>query len=243
MVAEISWFSLLWCLVPVAIVCTIYFLWNGKLSEVIIASLRMLIQLGCVGYVLVFLFSNPSLWISLAVMAVMILAATWISTRLVLSRREVFVPAMLALVISVSIHLIISLKLVMNVETWYEPRALIPLAGMYFANTMNAISLATERYQSEQENGKSVKESRLTAFRTAMIPQINGLMAVGLVSLPGMMTGQILSGVSPLVAVRYQILIMAMLLGTCGLGAALILMQLGRDKIQKSSAVPSQTKV
>jgi putative ABC transport system permease protein len=242
LVATISWFSLLWCLVPVAIVCTIYFLWNGKLSEVIVASTRMLIQLGCVGYVLVFLFSNPSPWISLAVMAVMMLAATWISTRLVHSRREVFVPAMIALLISVSIHLIISLKLVMNVETWYEPRALIPLAGMYFANTMNAISLATERYQSEQENGKSVKESRLIAFRTSMIPQINGLMAVGLVSLPGMMTGQILSGVSPLVAVRYQILIMAMLLGTCGLGAALILMQLGRDKIKNSSKIANQPK-
>jgi putative ABC transport system permease protein len=63
-----------------------------------------------------------------------------------------------------------------------------------------------------------------------MIPQINSLLAVGLVALPGMMTGQILSGVSPLIAVRYQIMIMAMVLGTAGIGAALMLWLLSRSK-------------
>ena len=61
-----------------------------------------------------------------------------------------------------------------------------------------------------------------------MIPQVNGLLAVGLVALPGMMTGQILSGVSPLIAVRYQIMIMTMILGVSGVGAAMMLWQLGR---------------
>jgi len=61
-----------------------------------------------------------------------------------------------------------------------------------------------------------------------MIPQINSLLAVGLVALPGMMTGQILSGVSPLIAVRYQIMIMAMVLGAAGVGAALMLWLLSR---------------
>lgn len=233
MVATISWLALSWCLVPVGLVCAIYLLWSGKPSEVIIASVRMLIQLVAVGYVLVFLFGNPSVWISLGVMLVMITAAAWISIRPVRHHKGFFLPALIALGISVAFHLAISLNLVMDVDTWYAPRVLIPLAGMYFANTMNAISLAAERYHSEQHDNKSVQESRLIAFRAAMIPQVNSLLAVGLVALPGMMTGQILSGVSPLVAVRYQIMIMAMLLGTCGLGAALILWQLGREKINQ----------
>ncbi|MFT7675109.1 MAG: putative ABC transport system permease protein [Gammaproteobacteria bacterium] len=65
-------------------------------------------------------------------------------------------------------------------------------------------------------------DAKLIAFRAAMIPQINSLLAVGIVALPGMITGQILSGVSPIIAVRYQNMIMAMLLGICGLGAAII---------------------
>ena len=66
-----------------------------------------------------------------------------------------------------------------------------------------------------------------------MIPQINSLLAVGLVALPGMMTGQILSGVSPLIAVRYQIMIMAMVLGTAGIGAAMMLWLLARNDHSK----------
>jgi putative ABC transport system permease protein len=101
---------------------------------------------------------------------------------------------------------------------------------MYFANAMNAISLAAERYHSELHNGVPAEKARLTAFHTSMIPQINGLLAVGLVALPGMMTGQILAGVSPLIAVRYQIMIMAMILGTAGIGAAMMLWLLARNK-------------
>jgi putative ABC transport system permease protein len=101
---------------------------------------------------------------------------------------------------------------------------------MYFANTMNAISLAAERYHSELHNHQPENKARLSAFHASMIPQINSLLAVGIVALPGMMTGQILSGVSPLIAVRYQIMIMAMILGTTGMGAALMLWLLSRRK-------------
>lgn len=188
----------------------------------------MILQLTTIGYVLVYLFVNPSIWISLAVVSVMITVAGWIAIRPIKNHKGIFVPALIALGISVSLHLLISLKFVMQVEIWYEPHIFIPLAGMYFANAMNAVSLSAERFYSECAYGKSLSEAKLIAFRASMIPQINGLLAVGVVALPGMMTGQILSGVSPLIAVRYQIMIMAMLLGTCGLGAALILWLLGR---------------
>jgi len=226
--ATISWFELAWCLIPVVLVCGIYLSWQGKPSEVLMASARMVIQLVAVGYVLVSIFENPSPWTSLLIVAVMMIVAAWISIRPVRHHQGYFLPAVIALIISVSLHLIISIGLVLQAESWFEPRLLIPLAGMYFANTMNAISLAAERYHSELHNNVAENKARLTAFHAAMIPQINSLLAVGLVALPGMMTGQILSGVSPLIAVRYQIMIMTMILGAGGLGAALMLWLLGR---------------
>jgi len=234
----ISWTSLAWCALPVVLICGIYISWSGKVSEVIVASARMTLQLVGVGYVLVALFENPSPWITMAVLAVMICAASWIAIRPVSHHKGFLKPAFIALGVSVSLHLAISLILVMGVETWYEPRVIIPLAGMYFANTMNAISLSAERYHAELYEGRGEQKARLIAFQAAMIPQINSLLAVGLVALPGMMTGQILSGVSPLIAVRYQIMIMTMVLGAGGLGAAIMLWQLGRHSLTEQLVRP-----
>ncbi|MBR9868673.1 MAG: ABC transporter permease [Oceanospirillales bacterium] len=224
----ISWWSLAWCAIPVVLIAVVYARWAGKASEVLLSAARMTLQLIGVGYVLVALFENPSPWITGAVLVLMVCIASWIALRPVNHQRNYLKPTLIALTCSAGLHLLISLILVIGVETWYEPRVIIPLAGMYFANTMNAISLATERYHSELLEGKPEPKARLTAFQAAMIPQINSLLAVGLVSLPGMMTGQILSGVSPLIAVRYQIMIMTMILGSGGCGAALMLWQLGR---------------
>ncbi len=229
---EITWLRLLWCIAPVLLLCLIYQYWQGKVREVLIANARMATQLILIGYVLVFVFERPSIWISLGILALMLTVASWIAIRPVRHHRGFWLPALTALGIAVSVHLAISLFLVLDVETWYEPRILIPLAGMFFANAMNAISLSAERYHSELHNNQSSEKARLLGFEAAMIPQINGLLAVGLVALPGMMTGQILSGVSPLIAVRYQILIMTMVLGTSGLSAALMLWQLGKKPVQ-----------
>ena len=229
----ISWFDLAWCAIPVVLVAAIYWRWQGKPSEVFYASGRMAVQLIAVGYVLVSIFAKPSPWLSLIIVSLMLVVAAWIAIRPVRHYRGYLVPAVTALVISVSLHLLISLLLVLRVDVWFEPQLLIPLAGMYLANTMNAISLAAERFHSELSNEKPYDKARLTAFHAAMIPQINGLLAVGLVALPGMMTGQILSGVSPLIAVRYQIMIMTMVLGTCGLGAALMLSLLSRNSTEQ----------
>ena len=108
---------------------------------------------------------------------------------------------------------------VLTVDVWYEPSVVIPRGGMIFATSMNTMSLAAERYQAERLRAGHL-EAHQTALRSALIPQINSLLAVGLVSFPGMMTGQILSGVSPTVAVRYQIMVMCMLFGSAGIAAA-----------------------
>ncbi|WP_420592355.1 ABC transporter permease [Bacterioplanoides sp.] len=233
--ATISWFELAWCLIPVLLVCAIYISWQGKPSEILFAAARMSVQLIAVGYVLISIFNNPSPWISLGIVSLMMVVAAWISVRPVRHHKGYFIPALIALSVSVGIHLLISLALVLKADSWFEPRLLIPLAGMYFANSMNSISLAAERYHSELHAQVEEPKARLTAFHAAMIPQINGLLAVGLVALPGMMTGQILSGVSPLIAVRYQIMIMTMVLGAAGVGAALMLYILGKSRRNQQS--------
>ncbi|MDX1519240.1 MAG: ABC transporter permease, partial [Gammaproteobacteria bacterium] len=113
---------------------------------------------------------------------------------------------------------------------WFAPHMMIPLAGMIFANSMNTVSVAAERFESETGNQVEYATARNLAMRAAMIPVINSMFAVGLVSLPGMMTGQILSGVSPLIAVRYQIMVMCMIFGSSGISAACYLWLLGRDR-------------
>lgn len=236
----IEWIDLVWCVVPVALVCGIYIAWQGKPGELLYASARMAVQLVAVGYVLISVFNAPSPWISLLIVSTMLVIAAWISIRPVRDQPGFLAPAIIALGISVGIHLLISILFVLKAESWYEPHLLIPLAGMYFANTMNAISLSAERYHAERLNHQPPKQARLTAFHAAMIPQINGLLAVGLVALPGMMTGQILSGVSPLVAVRYQVMIMTMVLGASGIGAALMLTLLERRTVAREASAADQ---
>ena len=228
----ISWLELSWCLIPILLVCCIYIYWEGRISEILYASSRMLIQLLAMGYVLVAVFNHPSPWISTVIVISMLCAAAWIAIRPVRHIPGLLIPAAIALIIAIIIHLGISLFLVLNIETWYSPQILIPLAGMYLANSMNAISISCERFYAELSHKATPQNAKLFAFKAAMIPQINSLLAVGLVALPGMMTGQILSGVSPLVAVRYQIMIMTMILGTTGMGSAIMLWQLYRKQIR-----------
>ena len=113
---------------------------------------------------------------------------------------------------------------------------MIPLAGMIFANSMNSVSLAVERLNAEINKGVPYAEARNIALQASLIPIINSLFAVGLVSLPGMMTGQILSGVSPLIAIRYQIMVMCMIFGSSGISTACFLVMIKPvfDNIKKS---------
>jgi len=127
---------------------------------------------------------------------------------------------------------------VIGIDPWFSPRYVVPLAGMIFSGAMTTVSLAGERAFAEVSRGVSFVEARRVAMQAALIPMVNSLFAVGLVALPGMMTGQILSGVSPLVAAKYQIVVMLMLFGVTGLSAAIFL-QLERDVLvaaQKNSA-------
>ena len=118
--------------------------------------------------------------------------------------------------------------LVLELRPFHSAQYVIPLAGMVFASAMNSISICAERFQSERNRGEKITVAREFAFKAALIPITNALFAVGLVSLPGMMTGQIIAGVDPPIAARYQIMVMCMLFSSAGLSAACFLYFLTR---------------
>jgi len=185
---------------------------------------RMLVQLLLVGYFLSYIFDSDSGLVIAVVLSVMILAASWISLRTVDSKRKsLFVLALISLIIGGGFTLLLISQGVLRITPWYSPRYLIPIASMIFSNALNSISLAAERFDTEIKLGKSYVAARNISLKTSLIPITNSLFAVGLVSLPGMMTGQILSGISPLIAARYQIMVMCMIFGASGISSAIFL--------------------
>ncbi len=215
--------NLLFMLLPVVIVGYFYYRWLGDAKEIAYATLRMASQLLLIGYVLEFLFKDDSPIIGIAIVIFMIAVSSMIALRSCKQKSfQKYTHIFAAIAIGGSFNLLIVFIAVLDLTSLYTPMVMIPLAGMIYANAMNAVAIAVERFDYEIQVNDYV-QSRFLAFKAAMIPQVNTLLAVGLVSLPGMMTGQILSGVSPLIAARYQIVVMAMVLGSAGISTILFL--------------------
>lgn len=224
MVEEITLAGLALGLVPAAVVIAIMLRWSAGAATALYATGRMLVQLLLIGYVLVYIFEAEHPAIIGAVLIVMLVIASWIAIRPVAQKHaHVFRNALIAISIGGALVLTLVTQVVIAVEPWFNPRYVVPLAGMVFAGAMNSVSLAAERLEAEIGRNVSVSEARRIALSAALIPMINSLFAVGLVALPGMMTGQILSGISPIIAAKYQIVVMSMLFGVSGLSAALYL--------------------
>jgi len=219
-VAIISLANLLLGFLPVILLIGIMKLWGLNALQPIYANFRMLIQLLLIGYVLTYIFETDQPIVILFVILFMILMSSWIALRPLQERGiKAFIIVVASLGLSGLAVLFLISQFIVELPRWFEPSFIIPIAGMIFANSMNTLSLAGERFFTEQERGTNYQEARKIALETAMIPQINALLAVGLVSLPGMMTGQILSGIDPLTAARYQIMVMCMIFSTAGLSA------------------------
>ena len=210
--------------IPVIVVIVIIHLWSREGRESAYGMARMLGQLLIIGYFLTWLFASDSALIIVGVLVVMVVASSWIALRTVKAhRKQQFGAALVAVALGGVINLVLVTEGVLDLESWYQPQFMIPLAGMIFASSMNAVSLAAERLMAELSNNPPWDDARNIALKAAMIPVVNGLFAVGLVTLPGTMTGQILSGVDPLIAARYQIMVMCMLFGSAGLSTAIYL--------------------
>ncbi|NEQ18821.1 MAG: iron export ABC transporter permease subunit FetB [Microcoleus sp. SIO2G3] len=199
----------------------------GLEASLAIATGRTIIQLLGVGYILAVVFALNNPFTVLAVLLVMLTIAT-ITARNRISKK---IPQLLyvvfgAIFFSTALTLSYTNLLIIQPENWYEPQYLIPLAGIVLGNAMNGAAIAGERLVSTISSSRLEIETHLSigatpqqavatyrkdAIRAGLIPTLNQMMVVGVVTLPGIITGQLLSGIDPLNAASYQILIMFML--------------------------------
>jgi len=223
-IATIPLTNLAIAFIPVFLVLVILAIWSLPQIRTWHALVRMLVQLLLVGYVLSYIFESDSAWVIGLLLLLMMLFSSWIAlNNIESSKKSLFKSAFSAIFFSSLLVLIVITQGVLNLEPWYQAKTLVPLAGMVFANGMNSVSLCGERFFAELKRGEEFINARNIAFKASMIPNINALFAVGVVSLPGMMTGQILAGVSPFIAARYQIMVMCMVFASAGLASAIFL--------------------
>ncbi len=236
---EITPLQLVLCLIFVLVAATASLVLRLRLErDLVWGSVRTFAQLFLVGYVLQFVFrvNNPFLVLALYVWMIFWAAHT-IRGRVQEKTISIFTPTFVSMVISYMTVLIFVTSAIVQVKPWYTPQYFIPLGGMIVGNSMNAIAIALERMFSDLRKQREQIELALClgatyqeathallrdSIKAGMIPSINALMTVGLVSLPGMMTGQILAGLDPTSAVRYQIVIMLMLVASTAIGSTIV---------------------
>ncbi len=214
----------------------------GLGGRLLIAGGRMVVQLTLVGLILKALFTLASPFFTGFAALVMVLFA-W---REAMARQERRFKGFWAyglgtgsMMAAGTIVTVFGLVTQIHADPWYDPRYALPILGMILGNTMNGVSLGLDRLVSGPQFQRAGIEARLMlgaeaseamhgvirdAMRSALIPTINSMAAVGLVSLPGMMTGQILAGVEPVEAVKYQLLIMFLIGGGTALGSFVAVM-------------------
>ncbi len=209
----------------------------GVEQRLLIAGLRTLVQLILVGYVLGWVFEQRDPWIIAGLMLFMLsLAGYEVWARQTRRFRGLLGPGLgwVAMFLSSFTVTILAMLLVIQPQPWYLPQYLIPLLGMLLGNTMSGVALTLDNLTQQAWNQRAQIEGRLllghswseaiadiraNALRSGLIPIINGMAAAGLISLPGMMTGQILAGSPPMEAAKYQILIMYLITAGTGFGA------------------------
>ncbi|PKN74425.1 MAG: hypothetical protein CVU49_08300 [Candidatus Cloacimonetes bacterium HGW-Cloacimonetes-2] len=213
--------SFLLLLFPILIFSQLKLKLTGQLFN---SFLRMVIQLAVIGLVLQFVFNQVNLWLTLLWMLIMITNAVFtLRSRLKFQRRILTPILIMALSFTSLIVMPWIIILVIKPDPLYSPMFLIPIYGMVLGNSMNSCALALERFETGLSDnwkayltrlslGASLWEAVLPSFKRAMqtslMPQLLTIASIGVVSLPGMMTGQILGGSSPLVAIKYQMMIM-----------------------------------
>jgi putative ABC transport system permease protein len=209
---------------------------TGISQQLVIAALRTAIQLSLIGLVLKVLFENVHLgWVAVMAMFMLLVAG-----REVMARQERrfkgwwgYAVGTFSMFLSSFTVTVFALIVILGDTPWYAPQYAIPLLGMLLGNTMNGIAIAMDRltHAAWEQRGviearlmlgerwdEAISEMRRQAIRSGMIPIINAMAAAGIISLPGMMTGQILAGAAPVDAVKYQILIMFLITAGTGLG-------------------------
>ncbi|MCP1676791.1 putative ABC transport system permease protein [Natronocella acetinitrilica] len=236
-VIELSWWQLsIGASLVVALAGVTHLGRLGLGKDLLVAGLRTVIQLAIIAFVLEALFAVASLpWVALMATVMLLIAGYEVMSR----QKHRLVGGWAFGIGTVSMFLssftvtVLALAFIIGPEPWYTPQYAIPLLGMMLGNTMTGVALGMDRLTDGAWRQRQVIEGRLMlgmdwraavadirrdAMRSGMIPTINAMAAAGVVSLPGMMTGQILAGTAPALAVKYQILVMFLITVGTGFG-------------------------
>ncbi len=212
----------------------------GLGRRLLVAAVRTTVQLSILGYVLVPIFEMNHLALTLALVLLMIGIASIEGLRRVsLGYRGARIDSFVALFCAALLPAWVGSHLVVQVDPWWQPRYLIPLVGMILGNALTGISLGLDRCLTQMREQRRTIEALLAlgaarkeasqelvrdALRTGMIPITNSMSVVGLVTIPGMMTGQLLGGTPPALAARYQIIIMFLIASATAIGTTYIVL-------------------
>jgi UDP-glucose/iron transport system permease protein len=238
-IIEVSWFDLAWAggLMLIAVGIS-HWQKLGLAQRLVIGAIRTVVQLMLVGYALVYIFALDRWYlVGVALLGMLLVATKAAVNRQFRASRTLLMITGVAMLLASGLTLLYISTLVVRVIPWYNPQYLIPLFGMIIGSAMNAAAIAAERLASEMAARTAEIEAYLAlgataqqasqqpvrqALRAALMPTVNGLMVVGIVTLPGMMTGQILAGASPLIAIRYQIVVAFMQAAAVAITTAIV---------------------
>lgn len=207
-------------------------------KDILIATVRMTVQLTLMGYILMFVFQNPSWLLTTLMIGIMIAFAIHSAIKRVnisMSKELKYLIAY-SMIFGALTSAVFFIIIVLKVRPWFNPQYFIPISGMIIGNSMTGITLGSNKLCNDMlENREMIENSLMlgatpflatktivnNAFDSAILPTMNNMLTMGIVSLPGMMTGQILSGTFPITAIKYQIAIMLAILGSTALATVM----------------------
>ena len=239
-------FAYLLLLIPLGI---LIFMQVKLVKETIVSVLRMSIQLGLVGIYLKYLFVWDNTWLNIAWLLVMITVSTFsVINSNGIRRRDFFLPVMGALAISLFFNISYFNFFIVKISDIFNAKYLIPISGMLLGNSLKGNIIATNTFFDYFKNREkeylftlSLGASREEALRPvvrecmkrSLKPTLASIATIGLVSLPGMMTGQILGGSVPTTAIKYQIAIMLAIFSTMAISIFLVILFLKNVSFNK----------
>ncbi|MBD2163480.1 iron export ABC transporter permease subunit FetB [Calothrix membranacea FACHB-236] len=198
----------------------------GLELNLVFATGRTILQLLVLGYVLDFIFAVNNVWGVLAILVIMLTITAIVARNRISQKLPLVLPWVWgSIFVSTALTVLYSIFLIIQPERWYEPRYIIPLAGVVLGNAMNAAAIAGERLVNTINSShleiethlslgatpqQAITQYRKEAIRAALMPTLNQMMLIGMVALPGITTGQLLGGVQPPDAVSYEILLLFM---------------------------------
>lgn len=222
----------------------------GLTKTLLIAGVRTVVQLSLVGLILAWVFARDSALQVLSILTVMtLIASVSAKNRVKKPYRGLLIDSVISLSVATGVITAIAMTLIFRVQTWYAPQYIIPILGLILGNSLTAISLTTNELVNALHDKHPLIKAKLSLSATPMeavhdlvksallgglTPTVNSMLVVGLVSLPGMMTGQILAGADPTQAVRYQIITMFLICAgstlSCTLSALLVVRRFFDDR-------------